>query len=330
MVSEALFVMIHVGQKVGHQRNLEHGMTTRSWGFPRKQDWYGRRVPDFAVLVTGAAPRVQPEEWKAKSARMVLCKVQVGVYEGTAPHWPDEVVEERVIYPYRLGLEPLAVLDDASLGPGGPLSAEASEAARRSGTQQGVGYLVSMDPQPLLDAAGIDTHWAADHDVPLAATPGVTIEQLEGRNSPQRGRRGAGRQMDPAKRKAVELYAEEKAVTHYEHPDRGWTAHKVGKPYDLRLEQPGLERRVEVKGTTGAPTSVELTVNEVFHARDTRHTVDLFIVSDIRVTKTNGTYQCSGGDVLLLEDWQPAEDDLRPTRYQYLVPQPAAAPSPNN
>ncbi|WP_434434147.1 protein NO VEIN domain-containing protein [Streptomyces noursei] len=328
MASEALFVMIHVGQKVGHQRNLEHGMVTRSWGFPRKPDWYGRQEPDFAVLVTGAAPRVQPGEWEAKFVRMVLCKVQVGLYEGTAPHWPDEVAEERVIYPYRLGLEPLAVLDDVPLGPDGPLSAEASQAARRSGTQQGVGYLVAMDPQPLFDAAGVEADWAADHDVALAATPGVTLEQLEGPNSPRRGRRGAGRQMDPEKRKAVELYAEAKAVTHYQDPERGWTAHKVGKPYDLRLEREGLERRVEVKGTTGAPTSVELTVNEVFHARDTRHTVDLFIVSDIKVTKTDGAYHCSGGDVLLLEDWQPAEEDLRPTRYQYLVPQPPAAPQP--
>jgi hypothetical protein len=67
---------------------------------------------------------------------------------------------------------------------------------------------------------------------------------------------------------------------------------------------------------------VELTVNEVLHARDARHTVDLFIVSDIRVTKADGAYHCSGGDVLLLEDWQPAEEDLRPIRYQYLVPQP--------
>lgn len=46
---------------------------------------------------------------------------------------------------------------------------------------------------------------------------------------------------------------------------------KLGKPYDLRCTRGTEERHVEVKGTTGAATSVELTINEVLHARDQGH-----------------------------------------------------------
>ncbi|MFC8765879.1 protein NO VEIN domain-containing protein [Streptomyces sp. NPDC057193] len=42
----------------------------------------------------------------------------------------------------------------------------------------------------------------------------------------------------------------------------------MGKPYDPRCTRNTQERHVEVKGTTGAATSVELTTNEVLHARD--------------------------------------------------------------
>ncbi|MFE4851465.1 protein NO VEIN domain-containing protein, partial [Streptomyces sp. NPDC056689] len=38
--------------------------------------------------------------------------------------------------------------------------------------------------------------------------------------------------------------------------------------YDLRCTRGTEERHVEVKGTTGAATSVELTINEALHARD--------------------------------------------------------------
>ncbi|MGQ4388867.1 protein NO VEIN domain-containing protein [Streptomyces sp. SAS_270] len=61
---------------------------------------------------------------------------------------------------------------------------------------------------------------------------------------------------------------------------------------------PGAEERhVEVKGTTGAATSVELTVNEVLHARDKDNTVDLYVVSDIRVDTVTDPYTASGGTV---------------------------------
>ncbi|MFD0392539.1 protein NO VEIN domain-containing protein [Streptomyces nogalater] len=131
-------------------------------------------------------------------------------------------------------------------------------------------------------------------------------------------RRGAGYISDPKKRKAIELHAEDLAVAHYE--AEGWTVERLGKPYDLRCTRGTEERHVEVKGTTGAPTSVELTINEVLHARDKDTTVDLYVVSDITIDTHTVPYTTSGGEVSHYLDWEPAEQDLRPRRYEYRLP----------
>ncbi|MET4648168.1 anti-sigma28 factor (negative regulator of flagellin synthesis) [Streptomyces atratus] len=81
-----------------------------------------------------------------------------------------------------------------------------------------------------------------------------------------------------------------------------------------------MERHVEVKGTTGAPTSVELTINEVEHARDPENTVDLYVVSDIRIEIRSGEYKPSAGVVTHRVDWEPADGDLRPRKFEYRIP----------
>ncbi|MET8212566.1 DUF3883 domain-containing protein [Streptomyces sp. NPDC005373] len=81
-----------------------------------------------------------------------------------------------------------------------------------------------------------------------------------------------------------------------------------------------LDNHVEVKGTTGAATSVELTINEVLHARDKDNTVDLYVVSDIKVDTLTDPYTASGNKVTLFTDWEPAEEDLRPRKYEYRLP----------
>jgi hypothetical protein len=79
---------------------------------------------------------------------------------------------------------------------------------------------------------------------------------------------------------------------------------------------------VEVKGTTGAATSVELTINEVLHARDKANTVDLYVVSDIKVDTRTDPYTPSEGTVSHYTNWEPAEEDLRPRKYEYRLPDP--------
>ncbi|MGW6356670.1 protein NO VEIN domain-containing protein [Streptomyces sp. NPDC055092] len=151
-------------------------------------------------------------------------------------------------------------------------------------------------------------------DVPLDKSPGFAAEQVEGKKKPQRRRLP----LRPKRRKAIELRAENHAVAHYE--KNGWTVERLGKPYDLRCTRGTEELHLEVKGTTGAATSVELTINEVLHARDKDNTVDLYVVSDIKVDTCTDPYTASGNKVTLFTDWEPAEEDLRPRKYEYRLP----------
>ncbi|MFE9834475.1 protein NO VEIN domain-containing protein [Streptomyces sp. NPDC005551] len=314
----ASFVMVHVGQSPGTQRNLRYGIETRSWGFPVWKPEYRSARPRFAVLATGVGPRVQLDVWRKRKITLYLFEVRENFYGAEAPHWPDEEAENAIRYPVRFGIEPLAVLHDVSLDEDGPLGLAASDAIRVSGTQRGIGMLVDMDPQSLLDAAGIPANWSEEQTVALNHTPGFTEEQVKPPKQPKRPSSGAGFVFDPKKRKAIELHAEDMAAAHYE--GEGWIVERLGKPYDLRCTREREERRVEVKGTTGAATSVDLTINEVEHARDPQNTVDLFVVSDIKVDLRTDTYTASGGRVLHLHDWAPAEADLRPRSFEYRLP----------
>ncbi|MGW5696134.1 protein NO VEIN domain-containing protein [Streptomyces asiaticus] len=311
-------MLVHVGQSPEARRNLQHGIETRSWGFPEWKPEYRSARPYFAVLAAGVAPRVQLDVWSTKKITLYFFEVRGSFYEAKAPHWPDEEAENAIKYPVRFGIEPLAVLHDVSLDEDGPLGLAASDAIRVSGTQRGRGMLVNLDPQPLLDAAGIPTDWSVQQTVALNRTPGFTAEQVKPPKSPKRPSSGAGYVSDPKKRKAIELHAEDMAVAHYE--EEGWAVERLGKPYDLHCTRGGEERRVEVKGTTGAATSVDLTINEVEHAQDPQNTVDLFVVSDIKVDMRTGNYMASGGRVLHLHDWAPAEEDLRPRSFEYRLP----------
>ncbi|MER6481000.1 DUF3883 domain-containing protein [Streptomyces filamentosus] len=319
-MKSSTFVMVHVGQSTESQRNLVHGIETLTWGFPEKKPEYEHATPQFAVLATGASPRVQLPVWLQDTATLYLFQVRGGFYEGTSWHWPDEEAEQRLKYPQRFGIEPLAKLDHVPLGPTGPLTEAGSDAIRRSGTDRGMGKIVQMSPQRLLDLAGIPFDANQPQDVPLDRSPGFTAEQVEGKNKPQRRRRGAGYISDPKKRKRIEEYAEDLAIAHYE--AQGWTVEKLGKPYDLHCTRGTEERHVEVKGTTGAATSVELTINEVLHARNKDNTVDLYVVSDIKIDTTTDDYLPSGGTLTHYTDWEPAEEDLRPRKYEYRLPRP--------
>ncbi|GAA0996262.1 hypothetical protein GCM10009555_091820 [Acrocarpospora macrocephala] len=312
--------MVHVGQNTAVQDNLAFGLETRSWGFPSRFEGYSGTTMDFVILGTGASPRVHLEAWLRDTIDLYVCQAVGNMYEGTAPHWPDEVDEHRIKYPTRFGIEPLARLTNVSLGPTGPLPEAASDAIRRSGIDRGLGKPVRFDPEKLFKLMDVTPKLASDDSAPVVPLSQTRPVSLPTRPKPSRNARrgtGAGRQIDPRKREAIERHAVELATEYYERA--GWTVEEVGKPYDLRLTMPGVERRVEVKGTTGAPTSVELTFNEVQHAREFP-AVDLFVVSDITVAGATPALTTSGGIVTLVPDWEPADEDLRPTRFEYRIP----------
>lgn len=80
--------------------------------------------------------------------------------------------------------------------------------------------------------------------------------------------------------------------------------------------------REENKGRDGSTRSVvdvELTVNEVRHARDIR--TDLYVVDQIRLERLDdGTIRTTGGRVRHWLTWSPADASLSPTRYRYQLP----------
>ncbi|WP_426497372.1 DUF3883 domain-containing protein [Streptomyces sp. D54] len=323
-MNSAPFVMIHVGQSYAPRRNLRHGVETCTWGLPKWQSGYRSQRPHFAVLATGAAPRTSRPKWLTQRITLYLFEVRENFYEGKSLHWPDEQEEGAVKYPVRFGIAPLALMRDVPLGEDGPLPTAASDAIRLSGTRQGSGVLCEFDPQPLLEMTDIGMNWAAGQSVPLGLAPGFGPENIdvpgrsatEQENPPTASLRGAGFISDPAKRKAIEVYAENMAIAHYE--ELGWTVERLGKPYDLHCTRDGEERRVEVKGTTGSAAQVLLTSNEVDHARNPQHTVDLYVVGDIRIEGEG--HSASEGRVLHFKDWVPAEEDLKPRSFEYRLP----------
>ncbi|MFD9703746.1 protein NO VEIN domain-containing protein [Lentzea sp. NPDC059081] len=127
-----------------------------------------------------------------------------------------------------------------------------------------------------------------------------------------------GRLQDVALRLAVERYSVDMAKEHY----LGLGATQIdelGKPYDLRVLGIGPERHVEVKGSTSWRAEIELTVNEVRHARN--HPTDLVVVDRIHAVNDGlGGWDLSGGELRVWSDWSPEDDRLTPTRYCYTLP----------
>ncbi|KJK45867.1 hypothetical protein UK23_24650 [Lentzea aerocolonigenes] len=73
------------------------------------------------------------------------------------------------------------------------------------------------------------------------------------------------------------------------------------------------------EGSTSWRTGVELTVGEVYHARN--HPTDLVVVDRIRaVNEGVGRWALSGGQLRVWPDWSPHDDHLAPTRYRYTLP----------
>ena len=127
----------------------------------------------------------------------------------------------------------------------------------------------------------------------------------------------AGRFADAEMRVAVEMHAVRLASVYYESQDYEVT--EVGKPYDLRAVKGSEELHVEVKGSTISVVDVELTINEVHHARDIR--TDLYVVDQIRVERQDdGRIRTSGGRVRHWPNWSPADMALSPTQYRYQLP----------
>jgi Domain of unknown function (DUF3883)/EVE domain len=98
---------------------------------------------------------------------------------------------------------------------------------------------------------------------------------------------GQGYSTNPAIRRAIELYAMQKATAFYE--EQGWIVSDVSltHSYDLLcMSKTGEELHIEVKGTTSDGTKIFLTANEVIHAQNHYPRVALFILGKVQINVT--------------------------------------------
>ncbi|WP_175543759.1 DUF3883 domain-containing protein [Micromonospora pattaloongensis] len=298
------------------RRNLLFGLETQTWGFKEHDPQYEQ--PSRWVLFghdhSNGSPRIDAPVWQKGTVDLILCEFTAPLYRGEAPHWPDEIEDSKLIYPYRLGLTPVATLAGAPADATGVLGAGGTEALRLAAISNR-GIRVELDVAPLLKAMGVPTA-GADAVPDLSRTAGVPRPSFP----PVRGRRGAGRSRDPEFNSAVEARAVDLAIEHMK--AQGWPDVKpLGKPYDLVCRKPsGEEKHVEVKGTSGAGADVEYTSNEVAHFRSCPHGADLIVVRDIAVDRTVRPYQATGGRLLHIENYKAPSEDLQATRWLGRVP----------
>jgi hypothetical protein len=133
---------------------------------------------------------------------------------------------------------------------------------------------------------------------------------------------GTGYQSDPKVRSAIERHAVDWALRFFK--ERGYLVEDVGNfnPYDVRATKEGSELHVEVKGSAGTGTTVEVTAGEVKQATTNRNTPStLFVVDQIQWSRaSSGVIATKGGRLRVWKDWEPEEERLTPTSFRYLLP----------
>lgn len=133
-------------------------------------------------------------------------------------------------------------------------------------------------------------------------------------------RGGSGYIADSAVRSAIEWQAVNLAIAAYEAD--GYAVQYTGatRPYDLAVRNGSDERRVEVKGSSGAATTVELTSGEVRNSRSSVVT-DLFVADGIRwFREADGSVRAEGGDVRWWKDWTAHDASLEAVRFRHTLP----------
>ena len=297
-------------------RNFEHGIKTRTWGFKTFQADYRKPIRWilFGYSHSNGGPRTKPAKWQKGTADLLLCEVDGGFYTGHAPHWPDELKENQVIYPCRVGTIVVGSAAGITTDGSGPLGAEGSEALHLSGIGH-KGVYFRADITGLREAMHAPVTPKGVIDLSRTAGDVVPVRKKGNRRSAAQGR-----SQDAALNTALEKHAVDMATALYHR--LGWDRVKaLGKPYDLICSKlTGEEKHVEVKGTTGAGGDVIYTPNEVQHFRDCPHGADLVVVRDISVDRTTTPYTTSGGELLHIENYTAPPEDLKATGWTGRVP----------
>jgi len=125
-------------------------------------------------------------------------------------------------------------------------------------------------------------------------------------------------------RKAVEVYAMQKAEKYYQ--DRGFTVHDQSsiRPYDLKCVHSEQELFVEVKGTQSTGEKIILTPNEVEFAKQNMSAMVLFVVSSVVVNEHEDGVDVTGGRIRIIQPWNVEQGDLIPMSFSYVLPDSSA------
>ncbi|MFC8045700.1 protein NO VEIN domain-containing protein [Nocardia sp. NPDC057353] len=293
--------------------NVEWGLRKQIWGIPERHGPVVEAPFEWLVIcseVNGLphGPRAHADLWRDRaSLTLHIARRDSGVVtEGLLPLWPDELESGEVRYTHRFAISSFAEVAQIAAA---ELPEDLLQAVSIAHAKPRYLELADDDLLRLLEYAGWDA----------TELPSVPLGQDAIPSVPQRASGGQGFTSDPRKRKAVELHAEDMAIDYLERVE-GWTdAVRVGKPYDLKFTRDGAEKRVEVKGTTGAGSSIFLTVKEVEHARgnETGQPIDLVVVSGIELARSDdGGYVASGGRLAHYRNYLPADEELRPKQFE--------------
>lgn len=175
------------------------------------------------------------------------------------------------------------------------------------------GYLTKLPASFVMTLPGLDEAL----QVPTPQRAGVTPVAV-----PRAPVGGAGYQSDPKVRKAIERHAVDWAIRYFK--KRGYLVDDVGdsNPYDVLAIDKDSELHIEVKGSAGTSTTVEVTAGEVKEAAtNVKAPSVLFVVDQINWRRSSsGVIETSGGRLRLWRDWQPEEARLTPTSFRYLLP----------
>ncbi|WP_420831159.1 protein NO VEIN domain-containing protein [Arthrobacter citreus] len=237
------------------------------------------------------------------------------------PPQGEEDAWEALLQGYREFERPLTLDTVRTLE--GPIRDVRDELTRKYGAKKGLYFPFALsDKRPIRGAQAYLVKFPA---ALVHALPGLDqLNQLvvdrpeedqtsDGTRSRQSGS-GYGRQPDPARRRAVERYAVDLVMAHYER--LGFIATDVGavEPWDVTLARGGRETHVEVKASTTDRRAVDVTEGEVRHA-EARDTI-LIVIDQISM---DSSLECSGGRWRYWSTWSPDRTTLIPTAYRHLL-----------
>lgn len=157
-------------------------------------------------------------------------------------------------------------------------------------------------------------------ELQVVDAPLIDLDKTPPQNARQRIRHG-GYIADPAIRKAIELQAMRQADKFLN--DRGYATTDVSanQPYDIHATRGEEQIAVEVKGSSGVATTVELTIGEVKKARDPNIGSMLVVVDQIEISVTPGGVEANSGRLRFWPEWEPdvAGNRLQAIRFRYLL-----------